>query len=581
MISGSGLRHGAFFLSTFQRCIPSSEQDGEGRFWYNRTRGKYSMTFSERFQTLLRREPLTLGFICMLALGLRLCNLSASSLWIDEIYSLIVANTHLFPDKLAPTIHPASYFYEHYLNWQAMNWDRLLALLKINVHMPLYYLLVNPWMGWFGNDAIGLRSFSAVCSTLMILPVFWLGKSLGGRRAGYLSAIVAALAPFQIYYGQEGRMYALALFWAALSGLGFWKVLFSGKYERWGWVYALAISGGMLSHYMFVFFLGFQFIFVLFWLFQRQEWKKVACFLPALAALSAITALWLPVYRLQQQGVNDEYHFAKGLVAWSRYLSVPFWQPLVVMAGDNRLARVFYFPLTVLSFLWIAFRPKSDSSRPILQREGYLLAWILLPLLLQIGYDLFKQTHISIIDRYAMLISPAMCLWLGLVIDQWLNQENKNPFTQIKPLHTFGAAVLAGMLFGAIAGVWSPSPFRDEHNKDDNIRRKIRYFTDHARPGDLIFANGPFGAPNLAAYYLNQTRPTQPMVYWINEFNGQKVQLPAAALFRPYQRVWLFRHRANNERGLQTAKNYLYAMYPHRVETHDWFIYAKISASSD
>jgi uncharacterized membrane protein len=527
----------------------------------------------EQLKKLKQQPFLMVGLIFLLALGLRLCNLSASSLWIDEIYSLIVSNTHPFPSQLDTGVHPAHFYYEQYLSWQPMDMGRLLALLKINVHMPLYYLLINPWIGWFGNNATGLRSFSAVLSALMILPVFWLGQSLGGRRAGYLSALVAALAPFQLYYGQEGRMYALSLFWTACSGLAYWKLLFGQHPKRWSWIYALSVAGGMLSHYMFIFFLGFQFIFGLIWLYQNRNWKKTLYFLPAMALLSGIAAGWLPVYQAQQQGVNDEYHFAKGLVSWSRYLSVPLWQPLVVMAGDNRLSRIFYFPLTIIAFVWMGWAVLTRQFRLSLKREGYLLAWILGPLLLQVAYDMVKQTHISIIDRYAMLISPAMCLWLGGVINQWMTPQPHKP-GRISP---WSIAILGSMLVLAVASVWAPSPFRDEHNKDDRLHQKIQYFVNHAQPHDLIFANGPWGAPNMAAYYLQQSRPNQPMIYWINAFNGQKVPLPKPALFEPYQRVWLFRYRSNNERGLQTCKDYLQSLYPYQVKTQDWFIYSRLS----
>jgi hypothetical protein len=526
-----------------------------------------------------QNEPLTVSLIVLLALGLRLINLDATSLWIDEIYSFMVANTHVYPTQLDTTIHSASDFYQRFLNWQPMNLDRLLALLKINVHMPLYYLLVNPWLGWFGNDAVGLRSFSALCSALLVLPVFGLGKAMGGRQAGYLCAMVTALLPFQIYYGQEGRMYALSLFWAGWAGLAFWQVLFGKRPILWGWLYALAVSGGMLSHYMFVFFLGFQAIFALWYGCQTQRWQRLTHALPAALALGAIALWWLPVYQMQQQGVNEEYHFAKGLVGWSRYLSVPFWQPLVVVAGDNRLSRLIYIPLSLL-LLWLAYRPhKGVKASFRFSVSGYLMAWLWIPLFLQIGYDWLKHTHISIIDRYAMLISPAMSLLLGLALARlWTPASDSGTVSASQGRRMLASAILSGMLALALGSVASPSPFRDEHNKDDHIREKIGYFLAQAQPHDLIFVNGPLGAPNLAAFYLHQQRPQQPMVYWISRYQGEAVPLPAPTLFKPYQRVWLFRHRANNERGLQTAKDYLKSMYPHLVQTHDWFIYSRPSA---
>ncbi len=529
------------------------------------------MNVSARWHRFTEKKGRLLTLILLLGLGLRLSNLDAASLWIDEIYSLIVSNTHRFPERLDGVIHPARYFYEQYLSWQPMQWDRLFDLLKINVHMPLYYLLVNPWMGLFGNHTLGLRSFSALCSALMILPVFALGNAMAGKRAGWLGAFVAAVLPFQIYYGQEGRMYALSLLWTALAGFTFWKLLFSEKRLAWSLLYAVAVSGGILSHYMFVFFLGFQGMFGLFWLFRTQNWRQMVFWIPALLALGGIGLAWMPIYQLQQQGVNEEYHFAKGLLSWSRYLSVPFWQPLVVIAGDNRLERAFYFPLTL--FLGIASligRVKARVQKTItLQREGYLIAWVVLPLLLQIAYDVMKHTHVSVIERYAMLISPALCVALGLALSQWL-APHASPRRR-----SAGFLILGMMTVMAVATVAAPSPFRDEHNKDKNIRRKIGYFVENARPQDLVFVNGPWGAPNLAAYYLNASRPQQPVLYWIKDFRGQAVPLPSKTLFKPYQRVWLFRDRANNERGLQTAKNYLQSVYPHWTQSHDWFIYTR------
>jgi hypothetical protein len=129
------------------------------------------------------------------------------------------------------------------------------------------------------------------------------------------------------------------------------------------------------------------------------------------------------------------------------------------------------------------------------------------------------------------------------------------------------------MLLLAVCNVWSPSPFRDEHNKDNNLRAQFRYMVHQARPDDLVFTNGPWGASLLAAYYLNRERPGQPMIYWINAHRGQPVSLPNPAVLKPYHRVWLFRNRANNERGLQQVKEYLQAQYPARTKEQDWFIY--------
>jgi uncharacterized membrane protein len=491
----------------------------------------------------------------------------------DEIYSLMVANGHVTPSVLQPTILTARDYYQQYLAWQPLDFKLLLDALKINVHMPLYYLLLNPWLGWFGNNAIGLRSFSALCSTLMLIPIYWLGKAIGGRKSALIALIVAALVPFQIYYGQEGRMYALSLLWCALSGLAFWKTLYAEKPLGWSLLYAISTTAGLGTHYMFVFYLVFQAGYGILWLVKTKDFKRFSLFGFALIALGAFIWAWYPIYQIQQQGVNEEYHFAKGWVGWLRYLTVLVWQPLVVVSGANKLERLFYMPVTVLLSLSMVLRRGNlkDDKSSFFQREGFLLMWIFLPLLAQIGYDALKQTHTAVIDRYVLLISPAMCLWLGLAIAR-LPALLAPKFQPIKMEWTrYG--LLGLMLLLALCNVWNPSPFRDEHNKDNDFSAQFRTLTQQAKPDDLVFANGPWGASLLAAYYLNQQRPQQPMIYWINTHRGQAIPLPSPALLKQYHRVWLFRNRANNERGLQQAKEAMQSLYPEYTRQQDWFIY--------
>jgi 4-amino-4-deoxy-L-arabinose transferase-like glycosyltransferase len=513
--------------------------------------------------------------ILLAGLALRLTNLDASSLWMDETYSLMVANGHLPPDVLHPTVQAGGQYYQNHLAWQPLDFHRLLEALKINVHMPLYYLLLNPWLGWLGNTALGLRSFSALCATLLLLPLYSLGRALGGRHVGLTAMAVAALAPFQIYYGQEGRMYALSMLWCALSGWAFWKTLYSSKPLGWSLLYALSVISGLGTHYMVVFYLIFQAVYALLWLVKTRDFKRFCLFGFAVAALGALLAAWFPIYQIQQQGVNEEYHFAKGSVGWLRYVTALVWQPLVMVAGDNKLERLFYMPLTVLlsfSMLWKRHQSPEDKQ-DFFRQEGFLLMWIFIPILAQIGYDVLKHTHTVVIDRYVLLISPAMCLWLGLAIARLQKIVGNRTFQKLQ------TSLLGIMLLLAICTVWSPSPFRDEHNKDNDIRGQFRYMTTQVRPDDLVFTNGPWGASLLAAYYLHQQRPNQPMIYWINVHNAHPVPLPQTALLKPYHRVWLFRNRANNERGLQQAKEYLQALYPAHTRQHDWFIYWDPAAS--
>lgn len=549
-----------------------------------------------------------LPLILFLALLLRLWNIDASSMWIDEIYSLIVGNVHISPPTLDLQVHPVQYFYQQYLTWQPMDFDKLLTLLKINVHMPLYYLLLNPWLKIFGTGAAGLRSFSAFWSVLMLLPIYFLGKSFGGRRAGLFCAFAGAVLPFQIYFAQEGRMYTLSLFWACLSALALWKMLALNETEAgsepieatnrklahsaWSWLYALAVMLGVLSHYMFAFYLGFHAVYVLIRVAQTRDWKKLTLFLPAALGLLAIALVWYPVFRIQQQGVNEEYHFAKGLVGWPRYLTALLWNPLITVSGDNEWQRIFYFPLTVLLLAFYGLNKRAGrNASPKLQAGNnsgmpgnwqidlFLTCWLFVPLLLQIAYNLVNRSHTVVVDRYILLISPAMILWLGLALDRLFERGSLNLGRlrlSAKTARRASILLVEVMLLLAVAAVWMPSPFRDEHNKKD-IRGQIEWMVANSGRDELVFINGPYGAPPLAAYYLRQLRPDQPILYWVSDYKGSRPPLPDAKVLAPYKKVWLFRNRANNERGLQRAKDYLKWLYPklEYYEDPDWFVYSR------
>ena len=87
-------------------------------------------------------------------------------------------------------------------------------LLREDGSPPLYYLLLHVWIGWFGDGERATHALSVIPAVACIPLAYWAGRSLFGRTAGWVCALLAAVDPYLTYYGQETRMYALA---AALS----------------------------------------------------------------------------------------------------------------------------------------------------------------------------------------------------------------------------------------------------------------------------------------------------------------------------------------------------------------------------
>jgi hypothetical protein len=91
------------------------------------------------------------------------------------------------------------------------------SVLRLDGSPPLYYMLLHVWISVFGNGEGETHGMSVGFAVLSIPAAFWAGRTLGGTRAGWMAAIIAALHPFLTYYAQETRMYALAVLLSLLA----------------------------------------------------------------------------------------------------------------------------------------------------------------------------------------------------------------------------------------------------------------------------------------------------------------------------------------------------------------------------
>src|SRR5579872_6713496 len=89
--------------------------------------------YPQSFAQLLR-EPWLIGLV-LLAVGLRLYELTASAIWGDEGSSLLLAQ------------YPLAGIWFHASH---------------DVHPPLYFMLLHVWIGLFGDSILSIRMMSAV-----------------------------------------------------------------------------------------------------------------------------------------------------------------------------------------------------------------------------------------------------------------------------------------------------------------------------------------------------------------------------------------------------------------------------------
>lgn len=182
-----------------------------------------------RWSSWRNRGDLGLFFILVIGCFLRFFRLSHQALWFDETFSVTVASE--------------------------TDLSELIRWMALDVHPPLYYICLHPFLQLLGDGPLGARSLSSLsgCLTLVALP--FVARDLGlGRKGTLFATFLLAFSPLHIYYSQEARMYILAALEALLAIAAFYLALDQDRWRDWG-IYLLATIASLYTHLYAVFLL--------------------------------------------------------------------------------------------------------------------------------------------------------------------------------------------------------------------------------------------------------------------------------------------------------------------------------------
>ncbi len=208
--------------------------------------------------------------ITVLGLGLRLYRLDAQSLWYDEGFSVYLAR---------------------------MDLAEITARTAADIQPPLYYYLLHGWIELWGDDELALRSLSVLFGVLtapLMYAVAW--QLMRSRLAGLLAALLVAVSPLHVWYGQEARMYTLLTFLCLLASYFLLQVVEAEK--KWQipilWAaYTLTSVAAVYTHYSAFAILAFQAVYVLV-VFVARGFRPARLVLGGLGAGVVIMVCYLP-----------------------------------------------------------------------------------------------------------------------------------------------------------------------------------------------------------------------------------------------------------------------------------------------
>lgn len=116
-------------------------------------------------------------------------------------------------------------------------------------HPPVYWLLLHGAIEVSGRSDYVARFPSAVASVLAVALVFALARRMFNSTAGLAAAAVVTVNPFQIWYAQTARMYALSAALAIATTLALWTAFQRDRWQYWA-SYTLLTAAHAFEHYV-------------------------------------------------------------------------------------------------------------------------------------------------------------------------------------------------------------------------------------------------------------------------------------------------------------------------------------------
>ena len=115
-------------------------------------------------------------------------------------------------------------------------------------HAPLAYLITWALRG-LGGSEWAVRLHYALAGTLAVFAMYLLGRALLGKSGGLIAALLMAISPFAVYYGQEARPYTYVLLFSCLQALAAYRAAERSRPADW-LLLALWTVLNLYTHYV-------------------------------------------------------------------------------------------------------------------------------------------------------------------------------------------------------------------------------------------------------------------------------------------------------------------------------------------
>ncbi|MFD1586671.1 glycosyltransferase family 39 protein [Halorientalis brevis] len=328
--------------------------------------------------------PAWLYVVVVLGAALRLAGLGAEDYWLDEITSL----QYVLSRSLGEVI---------------------VELPLVDRHPPLYYALLDGWVGLLGTGEASVRLLSAGFGIASLPLLYALGKRLYDEQVGVLAAGLLAVSGMHLQQSQNARMYSLLVL-AALASM-YWLVRLREAPDR------RAATGYLLSTVV----LGYTHVFGLFVVAAQngylltsrlgpdRDWPvPLRRWLGLQVGVGIAVLPYLAVLSRQVLALGDGGGVALG------WIPDPTVSRLVFAIGQYLHPRNPMLGLAAVVLVGV-FAAAGRTRAPLHRENTALLAWwLLVPLL--VPFALSYLVAPLFVARYTIAALPALLLLVAAEI---------------------------------------------------------------------------------------------------------------------------------------------------------------------
>ncbi len=409
--------------------------------------------------------PFWVLLFCLVGFTLRVQQLDFQPLWGDEGWSFYLALHPLFD---------------------------LLALTAIDIHPPLYYILLKVWLSGVGVGAEEARLFSVVVGTLLIPTAHGLGNRLFNRMVGLISAGIIAVMPMAVYYAQEVRMYGLVTLLGALSLYWFIRLQREPS-NRTVWLgYLLTTTAAFYTHYFAAFIIFAQLLASLPALFGKSEHQK--SFLQIIAPFSGVGLLYLPWLAYLGSSLTNYVENKRDVEGYLPLNIFEFMGDHFVAFSLGHLPPAWgaiwgTLPFILIASLGFLVALYFNRNKPY----RYIFLYLFIPLILGFGVNLIFPFNPLYFERTLLLAAPAYWIFIGAGLG-WL-------WNQSKLVGTFTMLGLVSITAINLFGFYTTPRYIDE-----DYRPLLQDIQARATEADTILASYQWQLGFYQAY-LSEPRP--------------------------------------------------------------------------